>query len=880
MKRGHTRWAMVALRACSLLVPGYRRRDWLEEWGGELEALARARAEGRAGAYPGTMAFVVGALPHAVWMRKEEWTMESVAQDLKYAARVLRRSPGFTLVAALTLALGIGANAAMFSMVNGLMFRSPPGIQDPDRLVQIARSYDDAPRWDNWSWPAAKLIGEESDVFSGVAGYSGFSFVLGRGEDSEGVMGQYVSGSYFEVLGVRPALGRLLDGRDEVAPGVHRTLVLSHGLWLRRFGGDPGVVGQTVPVGSELYEVVGVAPEGFTGVDVLGTAPELWVPAYQRTSSSGTPLFDQWGSSWFYLFGRLGNGVALETAAAAMDVVSGRLRSASDVNEGIRVLLAPGIGLSPEEREAGGQITLLLSGIAALVLLLTCANVANLFLARTTTRTAEMGVRQALGAGRGRLARQLVTESVILSLVATVLAVPLLGGAATVLPSLFPMTVAVSLAPDFRVYAFMATVGVLAGLLFGAVPSFAMSRWDLARGLREGGTTGGRRRTRLRDALVVGQLALSLGLVSGAALLGRSVLNARGADPGFNPDGLVVGQLNLRSTGRYQEEGAVAGFQERLLLELERIPGVEAAALAGQAPVLGGHGRASVVPAELENDPNAGVEAEYTPVTPTYFETLGIPLLQGRTFRDAAEEPEPVVVVNQALARLFWPGEDPLGRELWRQGHPVRVVGVVADVQMRSLRAAANPGVYYPYHQEESPYMALHVRTQGPTASLAPALKRAVAAVDPGLPLTGITDLREGLARSLSETRTFVLVVATFAGLALVLSLIGLYGLITHGVSQRARELGIRIALGAGRGELVRMVLMRAVTLTAGGMVLGVGVSLALGRALRGVLFGVSPSNPLALGLALILMGAMCLLAAWLPARRAGQVDAMVSLRE
>lgn len=875
------RGARTALRLVSVLVPGSRRREWLEEWEAELDSLEALHQRGPGGAYPSVPAFVAGALPHALWMRTEGWTMESVLQDLGFAARVLRRSPAFTVVASLTLALGIGANAAMFSLVNGLLFRAPEGVAEPHRLVQIARSYDEAPRWDNWSWPAARLIADEGDVFSAVAGYSGGAFVLGRGETAEAVYGQYVSGGYFAALGVRPAAGRLLGPGDEVSQGGHPVVVLSHALWLRRFGGDPSVVGSSVAVGSESYEVVGVAPAGFVGVDALGTPPLLWVPAYQRAGPGGSPLFEQWGSSWFYLFGRLADGVAYETAEAAMDAVTTRLRTASDVNEDIRVLLAPGIGLAPGERAEGQRITLLLAGIAFLVLVLTCANVANLFLARAAGRVGEVGVRQALGAGRTRLVRQLVTESLLLALVATALAVPVLRGAAALLPSLVPTSVTVSLEPDARVYLFMGAVGVLAGLLFGGLPSWAVSRGDVARILRDGGSTVGRTRSRLRDALVVGQLALSLGLVSGAALLGRSVLHARGVEPGFDPDGLVVGWVNLRATGRYREAADVVAFQERLVTELEGVPGVGGVAVAGQAPVLGGHSRSTVVPEERAGDPEAGYEAEDVPVTPGYFQTLGIRVLRGRTFRAPAEEPEPVVVVNEALASRFWPGEDPVGQRLLAGGDtPLRVVGVVADVQMRSLRAEARPGVYYPYHQAPASYLVVHLRTAGPTGALAPALRRAVAAVDPELPVTGITDLRQGLARSLSDTRTFVLVVATFAGLALALSLIGLYGLIAHGVAQRARELGIRVALGAGRSDLSRLVLKRAAALTAVGLAGGVGVSLVLGHALRGALFGVSPTNPGVLASAAALLGGMSLLAAWLPARRAGRADAMASLRE
>jgi putative ABC transport system permease protein len=814
-----------------------------------------------------------------MWIRKEGWTMESVAQDLRYAARVLRRAPGFTVVAALTLALGIGANAAIFSLVSGLMFRAPAEIAEPERLVQIARSYDGAPRWDNWSWPATQTIAREARLLTSVAAYSTSALVVGRGDDVEPALGQYVSGTYFDLLGVRPALGRLLDPSDEVAPGAHPVVVLSHGLWRRRFGGDPGVVGSTLAIGSAPYEIVGVAPQRFTGVDALGTPPDLWVPAMQRTLSDGRTPFDEWGSSWVYAFGRLEDGVSFESAEASMDAVTMRLRASSDINEDIRVLLAPGIGLAPEERADGQRVALLLSGIAALVLLLTCANVGNLFLTRATARGGEVSVRQALGAGRGRLMRQLITESVVLALVACAVAAPLIQGAGRFIPALFPFPLAVSVAPDASVYVFLLVVAVVAGVLFGAVPAWAVARHDVARTLREGGTTGGRGRTRLRDALVIGQLAISLGLVTGAALLGRSVLNARGAEPGFDPDGVLVGFLNLRSTGRYEGASAI-DFQDRLLDELNRLPGLAGVALASQAPVLGGHARSTVRPTDRADDPSSGFEAEFNVVSPDYFETLGIPVLRGRTFGTRAEEPEAVVVVNQALAQLFWPGEDAVGRELAGRGESFRVIGVVADVQMRSLRAAGRPGVYYPHHRVPTQFLSIHLRTHGVTASLLPAMRRAVAAVDPQVPVTGITDLRQGLARSLSETRTFGLLVATFAGLALVLSIIGLYGLVSHGVSQRSRELGIRIALGAAAAQLANTVLARGAGLAVVGIGVGIAVSLALGQALEGMLFGVSPTSPLVLVGAATLLLAASLVAAWIPARRATRVDAAVSLRD
>ena len=879
MSRRPSRWSLLYLRVCGLLVPRYRRREWVEEWVGELEALSDARTRGREEAYPGTPGFLAGALPHALWTRREEWTMDGLVQDVRYGLRMIRRGPGFSLVAILTLALGIGANGAIFSLVNGVLLRPPPGVADPWRMVQIARSYDEAPRWDNWSWPAFKLIQSESDAMAGVEGFSGGSFLLGRGQDTELVPGEYVSGGYFRLLGVNPAVGRLLDPGDEVSPGGHPVVVLSQGLWHRRYGGDPEVVGQVLHLGGEPYEIVGVAPEGFVGIDAMGTPPELWVSAMQRQGSRGVSVLDRWGSSWFYVFGKLAPGVSLPEAKASMDRVTAGLRSAWEENGDIRALLAPGLGLTPEERAEGRRIFLLLGGIGLMVLLLTCANVGNLFLARAATRETEMGIRQALGAGKRRLVRQLVTESVAMALAAAVITVPVLSGAGATLKALFPFSLAVPLAPDLRVYLFLGGVALVAGVLFGTAPALALARRDVAHTLREGASTGGRSRTRLRDTLVVGQLAISLGLVSGAALLGRSVLNASRADPGFDPDGVLVGFINLAASGRYEGQSLV-DYQRRLVSALERIPGVENAALAGQAPILGGHARSTVAAADRPEDPRARFEAEYTVVTPGYFDVLDIPLLQGRTLRPPEEEPEPVVVANETLARMFWPGQEAVGQELVRGEDRLRVVGVVGDVQMRSLRSPANPGVYYPFHQEEEPYVSIHLETRGAAPSVISAMKAAVASVDPEVPVTGITDLRSGLSRSLSETRTFGIVVAVFAGLALVLSVVGLYGLMAYGVTQRIREMGIRMALGAPARELVRLVLARGLVLSGFGLVLGLGVALAVGQALKGALFGVGAANPTALaGSAVLLLGSG-LLAAWIPARRASRVDAAVSLRE
>jgi predicted permease len=862
--------ARALVRAAARLAPSVCRREWREEWLAELDALERAETPGaRDVPLPGALAFSVGALPHALWTRIEEWTMDGVLQDLGYAARRLWRTPGFTLAAALTLALGIGANASIFSFVNGLLFRSPAGIEEPERLVQIGRGSG----WDNFSWPAMKLIEAEASTLEGVAGYSRSAFVLGTGAEVERVSGQYATGAYFDVLGARPFLGRLLQPSDAVAPGAHSVAVISHGLWLRRFGGDPAVIGRAVPIGARPYEIVGVAQPGFTGVETVATPSDIWIPMMQLPEMEGR--LEAWSTSWIRLVGRLASSVDFAAAEASMEVVSSRLREAAPNYGNVRVLVANGVGFDPGDRTAAELFSLLLLLIVGAVLLLTCTNLTNLFLARASAERTEVGVRMALGAGRGRLARQLLTETLLLAGIAVALALPLLLGAGRLLPLMFPYPLTVSVAPDARAFAFLVAIGGAAGLLVGALPAWGATRRDVAVVLREGASTAGRPRARVRDSLVVAQLALSLALVSGAALLGRSVANARDARPGFEPAGLTAAFIDLAATGRYDQESGLALYG-RLLEAASRIPGVRAVTIANQAPITGGHSRSTAWPFGRED---VRAQAEYNIVGPDYFETLGIPILSGRALGSFEEEPEHVVVVNDALARMFWPGEDAVGKEL-AGNPPLRVVGVAGDVQMRSLGAAGAPGVYHPLGHEYRESIVLHVRGEEGRAPDAEAIRAAVAALDPALPVSSVVDLHATLAGSMGETRMIGYLLAAFAALALVLAAVGLYGVVAFGASQRVRELGIRMALGAQPGSLVRLVLARGIALSLVGAGAGLLISYALGWALAGLLFGVSPGDLRTLAAATAVLLITATLAAWLPARRASRVDAVRSLRE
>ncbi|MEQ9570259.1 MAG: ABC transporter permease, partial [Longimicrobiales bacterium] len=556
------------LRCVALLVPAPERADWCEEWIGELAALDRDDASlGR------RLRFALGSVPHALSLRGVR-RGGGGGSDLRYALRTLVRRPRFTVVAALTLALGIAVNGALFSLVDGLLLREPVAVDNPGELVRLARSYDDAPRWDNFSWPALEALRDADHLFAGVAGSTVRSFVLGEGAAAEVAAGAYVTGDWFEVLGVRPAAGRLIQRADD-EPDAPPVVVVSHGLWTRLFGRDPGAVGSTLHLGGRPHLVVGVAPAGFTGIDKLGAAPELFVPTatLPPLGIPGLTVRSAWGFSWIDVVARLQPERTAAAARASLDAVSMAMREADGDDSELRVLLSEGVGLSPAEREEAVRLGWLMAVVSGLVLVLTCANVAGLFLARAVDRRAEFSVRRTLGAGGARIARQLLTESALLAVLATALAAPLLLAVGEHLGRIVPASVAISFAPDHRVWLALVGLGLGAGLLFGGVPAVLVARRSPARGLRSGrGTPGSRGTNRVRNALVVGQLAVSLGLLAGAGLLVRSVGAALDARPGLDPTGVLAAPLDLGLTGRYDDPAARTAFLGRLVAAAEERP--------------------------------------------------------------------------------------------------------------------------------------------------------------------------------------------------------------------------------------------------------------------------------------------------------------------
>lgn len=862
------------LRLLARLVPASDRDDWLDEWRGELAALGRDRR-----GFGRRLGFALGALPHAVSLRGGGSGGGGLS-DLRYAARTLLRRPRFTLVAAVTLALGIAVNGALVSLVHGLLLRPPAGVAAPGELVQLARSYDDAPRWDNFSWPALEALRDADHLFAGVAGSTGRSFVLGEGTGAELVPGAYVTGDWFDVLGVRPAAGRLVQPADD-RPDAPAVVVVSHGLWTRLLGRDPAAVGSTLHVGGQPHRVVGVAPPGFAGVDKLGPAPELFVPTATMPPLGipGYSIRTAWGFSWIDVVARLRPDRTAASARAGLDGVSMAMREADDDDSELRVLLAEGVGLSPDERSEAVRLGRLMAVVSGLVLILTCANVAGLFLARAVDRRSEFAVRRTLGAGGGRIVRQLLTESALLAGLATALAAPLLLLASGHLGRIVPASVAVSFAPDRAVWFALVGLGLGAGLLFGGVPAVLVARRAPARGLGSGRTTGSRGTHRIRNALVVGQLAVSLGLLAGAGLLVRSVRAGLDARPGLDPTGVLAATLDLELTGRYDAPEDRIAFLDRVVAAAEGRAEIAGASVSSSAPFLGPFTRMSRAP--LDAGPDVWVEAEAIFADAGWFDQLGLAVVEGRGF-DPAGEAEPVALVNQRLARRFWPDGSAVGRHLHGDDVPIRVVGVVADARNRSLRSEAGPAVYEPLARSLEGRYVVQVRGRPgiDDAAVAAALRGAVADVDPGLPVPRVLSLQDRMAATLGETRTLGTLVTVFAALALLLGALGLYASVAYAVARRTRDLAVRLAVGARPGAVFGDVVLRGLLLAGVGVGLGLLLAAALGRAIQGTLYGVGAFDIPTLALVATIQVGVALTATAIPARRATRVDPARALRE
>jgi len=815
--------------------------------------------------------------------------MKSIWQDLRYGARMLWKRPGFTAVVSLTLALGIGANTAIFGVVDRLLVRLLP-VNEPARLVNLIGRDEKGEEDTSFSYPIYKDYRDQNDVFDGLLAYSETAMNLNEGGQPERIMGVLVSGNYFDALGVTPALGRAFLPEEDRTPGAHPVAVVSYGLWRRRFGADPKLVGRVITLNTQSFTVIGVAPAEFHGVK-RGLSPDVYVPIQmimQAWPARRPDDLNNRGFSWLNLMGRLKSGVTREQAQAAISALSNRIMQVHPKNTWPSIALEDGgQGETGEISDLRTPLKLLMATVA-LALLIACVNVANLSLARAQTRGREMAVRLAVGASRFRLIRQLLTESLLLSLLGGLLGLFLAVWLTDVLAAYSPPTGG-STPPlldarlDWRVLAFAATLSLATGLLFGLVPAWRASKPNLTVALKEESGAAGAGRIRGRGALISAQIALSLVVLVCAGLCVRSLLALQRIDAGFETAKVLVMGLDLSLNGYKEEQGRQ--FYANLLERVSALPGVEAASLARRVPLTGSGMRMSLGIEGYTPTDDKPINFDMNIVGPRYCATMKLPLVAGREFtaNDNAAAP-PVVIINDAAARTYWPNQNPLGKRLiiggpGRKPQPAEIIGVAGASRYRSLTEAFRPGMLLPAAQNYASDLSLHLRSAGDPALLIESARRELRALDPQLPATNIRTLEEQRRNSLYSERLTALLLSAFGALALLLAALGIYGVMAYAVAQRTREFGIRMALGARAGDVLRLILRQGARLIGAGVALGLAGAFAATRLIRSFLYQVSYTDPMAFVSAALLLAAVALLACYIPARRATKVDPMIALR-
>jgi putative ABC transport system permease protein len=801
--------------------------------------------------------------------------MESFIQDIRFALRTLRRSPGFAAVAVLTLALAIGLNTAIFSVVNGVLLKPLP-YRDPDALVRLHHVHPEkAPEGGPFSPQDFEDLKAGTNAFGGLAAYwyvpgkSGMN-LTGDGGEPRRVQATFVSPELFPLLGVPATLGRTLRP-DENVPGADRSVVLSDAFWRSRFNADRGVVGRTVTMDGKPFTVVGVMPPRFAF-----PAPEVeaWAPV-SLIGEEAVP--HQRGVRWLDVVGRLRPGTPPAAAAASASAVLSRLASDhADSNEGwtrARMETLRDSLVGPVR-----PALLVLLGTVVLVLLVACANLANLLLARASARERELAVRTAMGARRGRLVRQMLTESLVLALLGGAVGLPLAGLGVRALLALagdaIPRPEEVRL--DGRVALFALLLSLATAMVFGLFPAVRAARGSTSETLRDGGRAATERRGGVaRGALVLGQTAAAMVLLVGAGLLIGSFVRLVSVDPGFRPQHVLVVSFTI-PPDRYGTPEKMAAYRNEVLRRVADVPGVVAVGAAKTQPLRGGG-----EPYELEVPGRTGAGAVLSPpsgafiVSPGYFGALGIPLVRGRVFdpRDDAPDAPGVLLVNRAAARRYWPTADPVGQVVRLRGTALTVVGVVGDVRNEGLGAAAEPAVYLPFGMAPRLATQLFVRTTGDPAAAAAAVRDAVHAADPLQPIAEIRTLASAMAETVARPRFFALLLGSFGALAVLLAALGLYGVVAYSVTRRTVEIGIRMSLGARAGDVVLMVVRRAMWPTLAGIAVGIAGAWTLSRLMRSMLFEVRPGDPATFAAAAVLLALVALLASWLPARRAARIE-------
>jgi macrolide transport system ATP-binding/permease protein len=813
-------------------------------------------------------------------------------QDLRQALRRLWKSRGFTLMAVLTLAVGVGANTAIFSLFNALVLRPIP-VQDPARIVNVYRTVESETRYGVFSYPEYLHYRDRNTVFSGLAAFTGARVTLASGKertlgrgDGETLQAMLVSGNYFSVLGIGAAPGRTFATEEDRTPNSHPVVVLSHDLWQRRFEGDPDLVGRMLTLNSLSYTVVGIAPKGFGGT--VPDTPDLWVPMMmQGNVRPGVDMLQDRDYMSLQIVGRLKPGIHREQAQAEMAVLAHEFaQPQNESNHRVSVILTAGQLLNPQQLGDVLPLAVLLMAAVGLVLLIACANVANLLLSRAAGREREIGIRLSLGANRGRLVGQLLTESMLLGLA---------GGAAGLILALWLADVliawghppglhriALDASPDFRVLGFTLLLSVVAGFACGVLPALRSSKQDLSAAIRGESKAFGQHvsKSRLRGILVVSQVAVSSILLVGAGLLVRALQKAQTVVPGFEMRNVLVVSPDFELR-RYGSARALE-FERELTQRLESMPGVKSVGLARTAPLGSSFSITRFAIQGHEPPPGSSPPTvHFNTVSPEFFDALEIPIVRGRNFisRDLRLDAQ-VAVVNESLARRYWPGEDPIGKRFNGGGTSAyrEVIGIAKDVRNVYLWASAEPYLYLPLSRADSTSMQFFVRTQGNSAALMGAVSESVRTIDRSLQAS-TRPLGDNLALWIWPSQMGALLSGALGIVALLLASAGIYAVMAFAVTQRIREIGIRMALGSQSSGLLRLLLRDGMRLVGAGLAIGLLTSIAGARLLSKFLYGLSALDGLAFVGVSVLLGAVALLACWLPARRALRVDPMIALR-
>jgi predicted permease len=810
--------------------------------------------------------------------------METFWKDLRYSLRTLCKRPGFTFVVVTTLALGIGANATIFTWIKAVLLASLPGIEQPEKLVEIWGATRNNSALSS-SYVDYLDYRDQNNVLSGLIAHQVLPLNLGRSEKPERVWGAIVSGNYFDVLGVKALIGRTFLPEEDQTPDTHAVVVIGYGLWERRFAADPNVLGRTITINEHDFTVVGVAPKNFAS-PFAGIVLDLWTPVMMKdyVARPHFSLTDR-GSRWLMVMGRLKPGATVPQAQANIAAIASHLEQEyPQTNEQMGVAVYSVLQSPFSSKQDMRPALAILMAAVAVVLLIACSNVANLLLARAASRRKEIAVRLALGGSRGRLVRQMLTESFVLASLGAALGLAIAFWTARSLAAFLPPyanRASFDTRPDAIVFAFTLGLTVITTLLFGLAPTLHASKQDLVTAMKDNTATVGRgsRKVSLRHALVITQVALSMVALVSAGLFVRSLREAYKADPGFDPHGVLLASFDPFLSGYDESRGRE--FYRRLVERVRTVPGIQSATLARRLPLTdGGIAFANVAIDGYAPAKDEDMRLNYETVGPRYFQTMRIPFVHGRDFDERdQEDARGVVIINETMARRYWPGGDALGRRLKLAKDWLEIVGIAKNVKNRSLREAPHQFLYLPLLQDYRSNMILVARTSIEPEKMFQPVRAEVAALDPEIPIFDVKTFEEHVGISLYLQRMAATLLSIFGLLALSLAAIGLYGVMAYSVSLRTRELGIRMSVGAERRDIFKLILGQGLALSIVGLLGGLVVALAVTRLMANLLYGVSANDPVTFSSIALLLMSVALLACYFPARRATSVDPMTALR-